>query len=240
MKGKKLARIYSEQAMLEDAKARGFKVVPVVSNIRESGRVNDYVDMIKYIIVGENTVGIVTKKGEVEELCTPYHSVKRRLKAWRFDDEVNTSSCKLTSHRYKTNLRFLGGKIFFAKLVGIAFDIVDHDGQTRETYNGLEANHKDCSGGLEWYADDNRENIEIVDKTRNTRAGQASKKLLKEGLWISFSADDKDFVDYVLDKNFSKNEFEKIYDVRKFKKGRTITCEFIKGQGVKTMECLVK
>ena len=90
MKGKKLSNVYSEQAMLEDAKAKGFDVVPVVSNIRESGRVNTYVDMIKYIIIGENTVGIVTKKGEVEEMCTPYHSVKRRLKKYT-DYDVHMS-----------------------------------------------------------------------------------------------------------------------------------------------------
>ena len=69
MAGKKLTKIYSEEAMLADAKARQLKVVHVTSMIKESGSFNEYVDSIKYIICGHRTIGVVHKHGKVDELC---------------------------------------------------------------------------------------------------------------------------------------------------------------------------
>lgn len=241
MKGKKLSDVYSEQAMLEDAKLRGFRVLEVKSIIVESGVFNDYVNSFRYLILGKNTIGIVKNTGKVEELSTEYHSIRKNRIAWKYDDVPDTESCALNGGRFTLNLAVpTSTRRHFSQVAGVVGDIINRRGWTRWTYNGLSVNHKDCSGSFAYDADESLGNLEVVTETENVRAGLASYKLWRLGVWISFSANDTDFVDLVLSQDFELADLFVRYDAGHFKYERTLTREFVKGQGVKTMKCYRK
>lgn len=241
MAGKKLNRVYTEQAMLEDAKARKLKVLDVKSIIYESGVFNDYVRSFKYLILGKNTIGIVKKNGKIEELSSEYHSIRKNKIAWKYDDVPDTESCALNGGRFTLNLAVpTSTRRYFSQVAGVVGDIINRCGWTRWTYNGFSVNHKDCSGSFAYDADESLENLEVVTETKNTRAGLASYKLWRLGVWISFSANDTDFVDLVLQEDFELEDLAVNYDDSHFTYERTLTREFIRGQGVKTLKCYKK
>lgn len=241
MAGKKLTKIYSEEAMIADAKARQLKVVHVTSMIKESGSFNEYVDSIKYIICGHRTIGVVHKNGKVDELCAVKHNVKLSQTEWKFEDTPKDKMASMRcGNRFSSNLRDMNTNVTFARVMGVVADIIKNNGITRKTYNGLQVNHMDCSGGFGYDADESEDNLEVVTDTNNSRAGKASYKLLKYDRWISFSADDTAFVDYILSKEFDINDFNKRYPNSTLKYLRTLTREFVRGQGVQTMKCYKK
>lgn len=94
MSRKRVARVYSEQAMLADLKDRKLQVIPVKQNVREIGKINDYVKRIKYIIIGSNNIGVVRDDGKVEEFCGRNHGVMRQPKRWWFKDAMHLKPCK--------------------------------------------------------------------------------------------------------------------------------------------------
>ena len=241
MKGKKLSSVYSEQTMLADAKARGLKVIHVTSIIEESGSFNDYVDSIKYIICGHRTIGVVHKTGKVDELCEEKHNIKLSKAEWKYTDKPKEKMASMRcGKRFSSNLRDMNTNMPFARVMGVVADIIKNNGITRNTYNGLQVNHMDCSGGFGYDADESRYNLEVVTNTNNLRAGQASYKLLKYGRWISFSADDTAFVDYILSKEFDIKDFNQKYPNSQLTFVRELSREFVKGQGVQTMKCYKK
>ena len=241
MAGKKLNRIYNEEAMLEDAKAKGLRVLEVKSIIVESGIFNDYVNSFRYLIIGKNTIGIVKNTGKVEELSTEYHSIRKNRIAWKYDDVPDTKSCVLNGGRFTFNLSAsTSTRRYFSQVVGVVGDIINRCGWTRMTYNGFSINHKDCSGSFAYDADESLGNLEVVTETENVRAGLASYKLWRLGVWISFSANDTDFVDLVLSKDFELADLAENYSLSNFTYHRTLTREFVKGQGVQTMKCYKK
>lgn len=241
MVGKKFDRIYNEEAMLADAKARGLKVIEVRSIIVESGVFNEYVSSFRYLIIGKNTIGIVKNTGKVEELSTEYHSIRKNEIAWKYTDIPDTKSCTLRNGRFSFNLSVSKTtRRSFSQVVGVVGDIINRCGWTRMTYNGFDVNHKDCSGGFAYDADESLENLEVVSNTNNRRAGLASYKLWRLGVWISFSANDTDFVDLVLSKDFEIADLAENYSLSNFTYQRTLTREFVKGQGVQTMKCYKK
>ena len=241
MAGKKLNRIYNEEAMLEDAKLRGFRVLEVKSIIVESGIFNDYVNSFRYLIIGKNTIGIVKNTGKVEELSTEYHSIRKNRIAWKYDDVPDTESCALNGGRFTLNLAVpTSTRRHFSQVAGVVGDIISRCGWTRMTYNGFSINHKDCSGSFAYDADESLGNLEVVTETENVRAGLASYKLWRLGVWISFSANDTDFVDLVLSKDFELADLAENYSLSNFTYQRTLTREFVKGQGVQTMKCYKK
>ena len=241
MAGKRVAQIYSEETMLANAKALNLQVIQVTSMIKESGRFNEYVDSIKYIICGRRTIGVVHKNGKVDELCAVKHNVKLNRKEWKYTDTPKDKMASMRSgNRFGSNFRGLDSNVPFSRVMGVIEDIIGNNGVTRQTYIGLQVNHMDCSGGFGYDADESEDNLEVVTDTNNSRAGKASYKLLKYGKWISFSADDTDFIDYVLDKDFDINDFNKKYPKSNLKYLRTLTREFVRGQGVKTLDCYKK
>lgn len=241
MAGKKLNRVYTEQAMLEDAKARGLKVMEVRPIIVESGVFNDYVSSFRYLIIGNNTIGIVKDNGKVEELSSRYHSIRKNEIAWKYTDIPDTKSCTLRNGRFSFNLSVpTTTRRSFSQVAGVVGDIINRCGYTRMTYNGFDVNHKDCSGSFAYDADESLENLEVVSNTNNRRAGLASYKLWRLGVWISFSANDTDFVNLVLSKDFELADLDESYGLSNFTYVRTLTKEFVKGQGVQTMKCYKK
>lgn len=240
MSRKRVARVYSEQAMLADLKDRKLQVIPVKQNVREIGKINDYVKRIKYIIIGSNNIGVVRDDGKVEEFCGRNHGVMRQPKRWWFKDAMHLKPCKSDQDRYKTVMLGMRTTRAFAQLYGIFQDIVDRNGETRDTYDGFEVNHMDCSGSWVDDADETWANLELVTDHENGRAGKASHRLFDNDIWCSFSASDTEFVSYVLSDEFTVDEFWKLYPKTKFKIGRTVTREFSHKRGVKTLTCMIK
>lgn len=166
------------------------KKVNVINKVMESGLINDLVLSIESIQENKNTITVFFNRNRWDHDLVIFknNSDCYTLINNRKDSEFDYD--KLTLPREKRfTWTYSGGQgsLSTYRLLAIVDDIIKHDGLTRETYIGLEANHK---LPRVYKIINSVSNLEVCTQTENLRHFSAWRKLQcgQEYLPIKLSA----------------------------------------------------
>lgn len=178
------------------------KEIKTKGNTLETGKLNELVEHTVSVILGERNLGLKLDTGKVLVIDTEKSIVSKRSS---FTDRKIEGTTREIKGRPSISLDVSPEQTSFAvgTLVAIVKDLAERDGVKRDTYIGLEGNHMDSTGsGRFGDVNNSIENMELVDKNANSRHNCVQNKLIKLGIWIRFSAKDKEFMDWVLKRGF--------------------------------------
>jgi len=166
------------------------KRVQVTNRVVESGLVNNLVSSIEAIQENKNTIVVFFDRTRWNhDLCIFKHNSDcYTLINNRKDSEFDYDRLTLPREKRFT-WSYDGGQGSLAtyRLLSIVYDILEHDGLTRESYIGLEANHK---LPRVYKVINSVNNLEVCSQVENLRHYAAWRKLQsgQELLPIKFSA----------------------------------------------------
>ena len=186
-------------------------LLEVQNNITESGAINTFVSRIKTLILNGDRVGIVCEEQPDYILNMETCECITLCGKAKLNGAVNISRYEFNSERYsdRTVIHYRGadGKMMQSslsiyRLTGIVDDIIKNGGETRETYIGLEVNHKVPRIFKEI---NNINNLELCNQVQNLRHFAAWSKIesirpSKEFFNLELSALDE-VVDFILKKD---------------------------------------
>ena len=186
-------------------------ILEVQNNITESGAINTFVSRIKTIILNGDRVGLICEEQPDYILNMETCECITLAGKNKLNDGVNISRYEFNSERYSDrtviHYRAADGKMVQSslsiyRLIGIVDDIIKNGGETRETYIGLEVNHKVPRIFKEI---NNINNLELCNQVQNLRHFAAWSKIesirpSKEFFNLELSALDK-VVDFILKKD---------------------------------------
>lgn len=161
-------------------------------------------DVVTEVRIKDNVVGLKINNIWIS-IDTIENSVCRRKE---FMENLLRRECTHSDGRHNINILVgIGENAKYTKfrlgtLVAFVKDIYDNNGMFRDTYIGLAGNHKDGSGSGSFglTQDNSYENMELIDANSNSLHYCAWRKLLNKGYWFSISGNNKDFLNYVVDK----------------------------------------
>ena len=172
------------------------KKVQVVNKVVESGLVNDLVSSIEMIQDNKNTIVVFFDRTRWNHDLVMFkgNSDCYLLINNRKSDDFNYDSLTLPREKRFT-WTYSGGQGSLAtyRLLAIVDDIIKHNGMTRESYIGLEANHK---LPRVYKIVNSIDNLEVCNQVENLRHYAAWRKLQCDDklLPIKFSAIDLELV----------------------------------------------
>lgn len=186
-------------------------LLEVQNNITESGAINTFVSRIKTLIICGDRVGLICEEQPDYILNMETCECITLAGKNKLNDRTNISSYEFNSERYSDrtviHYRAADGKMMQSslsiyRLTGIIDDIIKNGGETRETYIGLEVNHKVPRIFKEI---NNVNNLELCNQVQNLRHFAAWSKIEsirpnKEFFNLELSALDE-VVDFILKKD---------------------------------------
>lgn len=207
----------------ESIEFRDFDILEVYSNIKESGTTNEFVSKIEKIFISNKTPMVALIMNDGADFIIDLNTCEVSTRTG--DYKINKDGIGLNSlEEFKTHERLSGrtvvnyldiegkyieGSLYFYRIIGIIQDIIDNNGNTRESYIGLEVNHKipriyktiNCLS-----------NLEVCTETQNKRHFAAWNKIegirknKKEYFALELSALDDELINFILNKNtFTEN-----------------------------------
>lgn len=176
------------------------KKVNVTNRVVESGLVNNIVSSIEMIQDNKNTIVVFFDRTRWNHDLVIFKGNSDCYTLINNRKEDNFNYDKLTLPREKRfTWSYTGGQGSLAtyRLLAIIDDIIQHDGETRESYIGLEANHK---LPRVYKVINSVDNLEVCNQVENLRHYAAWRKLQSGDtlLPIKFSAIDLELVSDIL------------------------------------------
>lgn len=183
----------------------------VINKITESGLVNDLVSSIEAVQDNKNTIVVFFKRERWNHDMVMFkgNSDCYLLINNRKEDTFNYDALTLPREKRFTWTYSGGqGSIASYKILAVLKDIIDNCGLTRETYIGLEANHK---LPRIYKIVNSVNNLEICSQTENIRHFAAWRKLQSDDILlpIKFSANSLELVADIL---FIKTDIYRLSD----------------------------
>ena len=190
----------------------------IICNVIESGLVNDLVSSIEAVQDNKNTIVVFFDRTRWNHDLVMFkgNSDCYTLINNRKNDDFDYD--KLTLPREKRfTWSYSGGQGSIAtyRLLAIINDIIRHDGETRESYIGLEANHK---LPRVYKVINSTSNLEVCSQVENLRHYAAWRKLQSGDILlpIKFSAISLDLISDILYINTEIYRFDNKIVVRRY------------------------